>query len=145
MVTNFSFLSFYLVDASNLGSPSSLHASRSCFVELPDFPSHRSLRVYIHREFFFFFSFFFLLHCIIIGLSLFSLILTRFYIKQTSSTQATGTGQSSSGGSAGSGTGSGGAASTGTSSQSSALSSTGVPPGLYALGLGLIAGVALVF
>ena len=144
MVTNFSFLSFYLVDASNLGSPSSLHASRSCFVELPDFPSHRSLRVYIHREFFFFFLFFFT-PLYYYRFVTFSLILTRFYIKQTSSTQATGTGQSSSGGSAGSGTGSGAAASTGTSSQSSALSSTGVPPGLYALGLGLIAGVALVF
>jgi len=57
--------------------------------------------------------------------------------------QATGTGSSGSG-SGGSGSGSGGATSTSTSAQSSALISIGVPPALYALGLGVIAGVALV-
>jgi hypothetical protein len=45
--------SLYLVDACNVSSPSSLHTPCSCFVELPDFPSHRSLRGYIHRKFIF--------------------------------------------------------------------------------------------
>jgi len=57
-------------------------------------------------------------------------------------TTATGTNGSGSGGT-GSGTGSG-ATSTSTSSSSSALSSMGVPPAFYALGLGIMAGIALV-
>lgn len=65
------------------------------------------------------------------------------YLKTSSSATATGTKASSSGGS-GSSSGSG-ASSTSTSSQSSALSSIGVPPAFYAFGLGIIAGVALVF
>ena len=49
--------SLYLVDACNISRQSSLPTSRSCLVELPDFPINRSLRVHIHREFFFFSSF----------------------------------------------------------------------------------------
>ena len=136
LITLFHFLnyisSFYLVDACNVKWPSSLHATCSCLLELPDFPSHRSLRVYIHREFFFL-----------------SLLITHFFdfiffeIFQSSSTAtATGTRASGAGGS-GSGSGSG-ATSTSTSTQSSAISSIGVPPAFYALSLGIMAGVALV-
>jgi hypothetical protein len=57
--------------------------------------------------------------------------------------KATGTGPSSSGGS-GTGTGTGtGSGATSTGASSSALSSIGVPPAFYALGLGMMAGVAL--
>ena len=61
-----------LVDACNVSRPSSLHSLCPCLVEPPDFPSDRSLHVYIHREFFLLLK---LLDCIII-------ILTAFYRPQ---------------------------------------------------------------
>lgn len=70
--------SLYLVDACNISRQSSLPTSRSCLVELPDFPINRSLRVHIHREFFFFFVFYYSnsIHCVIV---FFSFWLTRLY------------------------------------------------------------------
>jgi len=67
-----------------------------------------------------------------------------FEFASTTSGTATATGTRASGaGGSGSGSGSG-ATSTSTSTQSSAISSIGVPPAFYALGLGIMAGVALV-
>jgi hypothetical protein len=69
-----------------------------------------------------------------------------FEFSSTASGTATATGTQASGsGSKGGSGASSGATSTGTSSQSSALSSIGVPPAFYALVLGMMAGVALVY
>jgi len=70
---------------------------------------------------------------------LFALSSTTSTTAKASSTKASG---SSGAGSSNSGSG---ATSTSTSTQSSALSSIGVPPAFYVFGLGIMAGIALIF
>ena len=85
-------------------------------------------------------SFCFTQNFLIVLSSSFLILISLF---QTSGTAtATGAGQSGSGNS---GAGGSGATSTSTSANSSALSSMSVPPAFYALGLGIMAGMALVF
>jgi hypothetical protein len=67
-----------------------------------------------------------------------------FAVPSSTSGTTTATGTNKASGSGGSGASSGATASS-TASQSSALSSIGVPPAFYALGLGMMAGVALLY
>lgn len=129
--------SIYLVYACNVKRSSSIHTTCSCFIELPNIPSYRSLRSYIHREFF----------LILISFSHLLLIKTFLFIQSSTAATVTGTkGSGGSGASGGSGTGSG-SGSTSTSASSSAVSlMSGVPSTAFcALGLGVLAGIALVF